>query len=211
MALVTKRSSMTYFSDPESIACHRVRIVLAEKAVQCDVQVLPVETLPEDVQSVNPYGELPLLIDRELVLFHPVTMMEYLDERFPHPPLMSVMPVERAQARQLFHRIDRDWVAPANTILEKGKKEKDRAAARKQLTDSLLAVSPIFEEMPWFMSKEFSLIDCMVAPLLWRLPLLGVDLPARSAKGINAYMQQLFARESIQESLSDDERKIRQS
>jgi RNA polymerase-associated protein len=131
--------------------------------------------------------------------------MEYLDERFPHPPLMPVYPVSRGSSRLMMHRIKNDWYSLVAQI-EKG----DNAdAARKQLTESLLGIAPVFAEMPYFMSEEFSLVDCYLAPLLWRLPALGIDLQGTGAKEIKSYMIRVFDRESFQASLTDAEREIR--
>jgi RNA polymerase-associated protein len=132
--------------------------------------------------------------------------MEYLDERFPHPPLMPVDPVSRARTRLMLFRIERDWYSLTNDILNKD--EKTAAEARKELRDSLLAVGPVFEQQPYFLSNDFSLIDCAIAPLLWRLSLFGIELPAQ-AKPILTYAENLFARESFVQSLTETEREMR--
>lgn len=108
MGVVTKRSSMTFFSAPEDHYCHRVRIVLAEKGVTVDIVDIDGADKPEDLASLNPYNEVPTLVDRELTLYQSTVIMEYLDERFPHPPLLPVYPVARAQSRLLIHRVQRD-------------------------------------------------------------------------------------------------------
>jgi RNA polymerase-associated protein len=163
------------------------------------------DNLPEDLIDLNPYSSVPTLVDRELVLYQSQIIMEYLDERFPHPPLMPVYPVSRGSSRLMMHRIKNDWYSLVAQI-EKG----DNAdAARKQLTESLLGIAPVFAEMPYFMSEEFSLVDCYLAPLLWRLPALGIDLQGTGAKEIKSYMIRVFDRESFQASLTDAEREIR--
>ena len=207
MAVVAKKSSMIFFSDPADHYCHRVRIVLAEKGVAVDVQNVNPENLPRDLSDLNPY--VPTLVDRELVLYEPNVMMEYLDERFPHPPLLPVYPVSRAQSRLMIHRIQKDWCALVDTILDPKTKETPAARARKELRESLLAVEPIFSEMPFFMSEEFTLVDCCVAPILWRLPVLGVELP-RQGKSILDYAERLFERDSFRESLSEIEKEMRE-
>lgn len=209
MAVVAKKSSMIFFSDPADHYCHRVRIVLAEKGVAVDVQNVNPENLPRDLSDLNPYNNVPTLVDRELVLYEPNVMMEYLDERFPHPPLLPVYPVSRAQSRLMIHRIQKDWCALVDTILDPKTKETPAARARKELRESLLAVEPIFAEMPFFMSEEFTLVDCCVAPILWRLPVLGVELP-RQGKSILDYAERLFERDSFQESLSEIEKEMRE-
>jgi len=207
MGVVAKRSSMTFFSDANDHYSHRVRIVLAEKGVAVEIHDVDPDNKPEDLASLNPYNSLPTLVDRELVLYEPNVMMEYLDERFPHPPLLPVYPVARAQSRLWINRIEKDWGALIQTILTGKGKEVD--AARKELTEGLVAISPIFAEMPYFMSEEFSIVDCCVAPILWRLPVMGIELPEKQCKPLIQYMDRLFDRESFQASLSEAEREMR--
>ncbi len=209
MGVVAKRSSMTFFSDGIDHYCHRVRIVLAEKGVAVEINEIDPNNPPEDLASLNPYNTVPTLIDRELVLYEPGIMMEYLDERFPHPPLLPVYPVARAESRLWLYRIQRDWCTLADIII--ANKDDDAViAARKELRESLISTSPIFAEKPYFMSDEYSIVDCVTAPLLWRLPMLGIDLPEKQTKDIHAYMERLFERESFQASLSEAEREIRE-
>lgn len=208
MGVVAKRSSMTFYSDGNDHYSHRVRIVLAEKGVAVEINDCDPNNLPEDLASLNPYNSLPTLLDRELVLYEPNVMMEYLDERFPHPPLLPVYPVARAESRLYMYRIQRDWCDLADTILTS--EDADAAdEARKALRDSLVAVSPIFGEKDFFMSEEFTLVDCCIAPLLWRLEILGVELPEAQSKDLLKYMERLFERESFQISLSEEEREMR--
>ena len=208
MGILAKRSSMTFFSDATSHYCHRVRIVLAEKGVTVDIIDVTNGQLPEDIAALNPYNTLPTLVDRELVLYEPNVMMEYLDERFPHPPLLPVYPVARAESRLYMYRIQRDWAVLVDTILT----SKDRETvetAQKELRESLVSVSPIFEEKPYFMSEEFTIVDCCLAPVLWRLPILGVDIEKSQAPGLYKYMDLVFERESFKESLSEAEQEMR--
>jgi RNA polymerase-associated protein len=136
-------------------------------------------------------------------------MMEYLDERFPHPPLLPVYPVARAQNRLLAYRIERDWCPHVDLILSGKGKEAAVAKARKELSDSLITIAPIFAEKPYFMSDEFSLVDCIAAPIFWRLPALDIKLPEKQCKNMLHYMDRIFARESFQISLSEAERDMR--
>jgi len=207
MGVVAKRSSMTFYSDAADHYSHRVRIVLAEKGVAVEIHDVDPDNKPEDLATLNPYNSLPTLVDRDLVLYEPNVMMEYLDERFPHPPLLPVYPVARAQSRLWINRIEKDWAGLVQTILTG--KGKDVEAARKQLAESLIATSPIFAELPYFMSEEFSIVDCCVAPILWRLPVLGIELPEKQCKPMLQYMERLFERESFQASLSEAEREMR--
>ena len=205
MGVVAKRSTMTFYSDSQNHYSHRVRIVLAEKGITVDVVETTSENLPEDLVHLNPYNNLPTLVDRELVLYESKIMMEYLDERFPHPPLLPVYPVARGESRLFMYRIERDWSSKVD-LIENSNSKKAVETARKELRESLMAVAPIFAEKPYFMNEEFTLVDCCLAPILWRLPVLGVDIPkTRQTKPLYAYMDRLFERESFKESLSDFE------
>lgn len=205
MGVVAKRSSMTFYSDPLDHYSHRVRIVLAEKAVAVEVKDVEAGNTPAELADLNPYNSLPTLVDRELVLYEPHVMMEYLDERFPHPPLLPVYPVARAQSRLLIHRIGKDWSAMVDKILHsRGNHDK----VRQELKEGIMSISPIFAEKPFFMSDTFSIVDCCVAPILWRLPALGIELDKRKVKPLTKYMNTLFERESFQTSLSEAEREI---
>lgn len=208
MGVVAKRSSMTFYSDPTSQYSHRVRIVLAEKGVSVDIKDVDPNDIPQEVTDVNPYNCLPTLVDRDLALFEHYVMMEYLDERFPHPPLLPVYPVARAESRQYIARIQRDWCDKVDAIV--AAKSKDSVTkARKELRESLLAIAQVFDHQTFFMSDEFTLVDCCIAPILWRLPALGIDLPEKQGKPILQYMERLFARESFQVSLSEVEQEMR--
>ena len=208
-AAVSKRSAMTLFSDSTSHYSHRVRIVLAEKGVSVDL-VEGVDGVPvPELGDLNPYNTMPTLIDRDLILYESKVMMEYLDERFPHPPLLPVYPVARAESRLFMFRVERDWCSLVDTILHSSDAGAV-AVARRDLGDSMAALSPIFAEKPYFMSEEFTLVDCCIAPILWRLPALGVDLRAtKQTKPLFNYMDSLFGREAFQESLSIQEREMR--
>jgi RNA polymerase-associated protein len=200
---------MTLFSDAACQFSHRVRMVLAEKGVAVEIEEVVPGVVSEEVAELNPYGTTPTLVDRDLALHNTMVMMEYLDERFPHPPLLPVYPVARAHSRQYMHRIERDWCAPAEAIL-RGEDFKRIDRLRQELRDSLLGVAVVFSDRPFFMSDEFTLVDCVMAPLLWRLDVLGVKLPnVRQAKPLVAYMQRLFDRPAFRASLTDTERSMR--
>ncbi|WP_371376739.1 stringent starvation protein SspA [Thalassotalea aquiviva] len=208
MALAAnKRSVMTLFSHADDMYSHQTRIVLAEKGVGVDIHLVEMDNLPEDLIDLNPYGTVPTLIDRELALYEAKIIMEYLDERFPHPPLMPVYPVARGRSRLMMHRIESDWYTLAQKIISGSAAEADKA--RNELRESLLSIAPILNEAPYFMSEEFSLVDCYLAPLLWRLPAFGIELSGQGSQELKAYMIRLFDRESFQASLTDAERELR--
>ena len=210
MSLVTKRSSMTFFSDARDHYSHRVRMVLAEKGVTVDIVDVDANNMPEDLAEINPYNSVPTLLDRELVLYESTVIMEYLDERFPHPPLLPVYPVARAQSRLLIHRIEKDWSQKVDVLMAGKGRETILTKARKELRESLISIAPIFGEKPFFMSDEFSLVDCCVAPVFWRLKALDIKIPDRQARGMNAYMQRIFERESFRASLTEAELEMRE-
>ncbi len=204
MAVVTnKRSVMTLYSGSNDVQSHRARIVLAEKNVTYEVIEVEPGNLPEDLIDLNPYNSVPTLVDRDLVLYDSRVVVEYLDERFPHPPLMPVDPVSRARSRLMLFRIEHDWYRLLPEL--EGGDDKARDAARKEFRDSLVSIAPVFDAKPFFMSDDFSLVDCSIAPLLWRLDAWGIDLPA-SAKAVKAYAERLFERDAFKESLTEAEK-----
>ena len=209
MSVISKHSSMVFFSDGEDHYSQRVRMVLAEKGVAVEIINVEKNQYPEDLVALNPYSSLPTLVDRDLVLYETMIMMEYLDERFPHPPLLPVYPVARAQSRLFAHRIQKDWCGLVDTIVAGRSKETVIEKARKELREGLITIAPIFTEKEFFMSDEFTLVDCCFAPILWRLPVLGISLPPKSAKPLTDYMNRMFRRESFQASLSEAEMDMR--
>ncbi|MEE8364713.1 MAG: glutathione S-transferase N-terminal domain-containing protein [Gammaproteobacteria bacterium] len=201
--VANRRSVMSCFSSPVDPECHRARIVLAEKDIAVEIHDVDTDNLPEDLLDLNPYATVPTMVDRDLVLYNSRVLIEYLDERFPHPPLMPVDPVSRAKSRLALFRIESDWFSLLGDI-EKGT-EKKKAQAKKALAESLINSAEVFSAMPYFLSNDFSLLDCSIAPILWRLPYYGIELPA-SAKPVTNYMKKVFARPSFQASLSEQEK-----
>jgi RNA polymerase-associated protein len=206
MALVAnRRSVMTLFSSPACPESHRVRVVLAVKGITVEIMDVDSHNKPEDLIDLNPYNTVPTLVDRELALYDPRAIMEYLDERFPHPPLMPVDPVSRARTRLALYRIEKDWYELVPALESRG--EKTSSKARKLLRDSLTAGAEVFGAKPYFLSDEFSLVDATIAPILWRLKRYRIDLP-RQAKPIQQYAERMFEREAFQASLSEVEREM---
>lgn len=196
---------MTLYSGALDIPSHRVRIVLAEKNISVEINYVDINNPPEDLLALNPYNSLPTLVDRELVLYEAGIITEYLDERFPHPPLLPVYPIARAKCRQMIYRIEQDWLTLLTTI-QKGKKN-EADEARKTLRSQLITLAPVFAETPYFLSEDFSLADCYLAPMLWRLLDLGIELPAK-AQSIYDYKKRVFSRDSFKASLSDLEHEL---
>ncbi len=205
--IANRRSVMTLFSKPTCIHSHRTRLVLAEKNINIEIVSVDGPDLPEDLMDLNPYHTVPTLVDRDLVLYDSRVIIEYLDERFPHPPLMPVDPVTRAQFRLALFRIETDWYS----LAEQFDMEGDRRMAtksKKMLRESILASVELFAARQYFLSDEFSLVDCSIAPILWRLPVYGIDLGSQSAP-IEAYMKRVFERRSFQEGLTELEQEMR--
>ena len=198
----SKKPVMTLYSASLCPYAQRVRIVLEEKAVEHQVVEVNLKHKPEDLAELNPYNQVPTLVDRELVLYESNIINEYLDERFPHPPLMPVDPVSRAKARLLMLRVDRDWFRPVFD------QEDSMERGRHRLREDLTSISMIFARQRFMMGDEFSLVDCALAPMLWRLPSLGIELPG-SARPLLTYMERVFSRESFQRSLTPAERSLR--
>lgn len=206
MAIITKRTVMSLHSDNDDLHSHQVRIVLAEKGVNVEILPTKKDEPSNGLLEVNPYGTVPTLIDRDLVLYEARIIMEYLDERFPHPPLLPVYPVARAETRKMMHRIELDWYTLYAQILSSEGESQDDA--RRQLWDSISMLEPLFLDKPFFLSDEYSLLDCALAPLLWRFPRLGIEVPETNA-GLLSYMKRLFKRDSFQSSLTEAERQLR--
>lgn len=204
--MVVKRSVMTLFSSDGDPYSHSVRIVMAEKGINHETQAVDLDNKPAELQDMNPYNEVPTLVDRDLVLYETRIIMEYLDERFPHPPLMPVDPVSRARNRLFLHRVYKDWYQLFDEVISATKSKASKA--RSALTESLSVTAPIFSQKPFFMSEEFTLVDCAIAPLLWRLPGNNVNLPAKAAPLLD-YAERLFAREGFQASLTEIEKEMR--
>jgi RNA polymerase-associated protein len=205
--IANRRSVMTLFSKPTSVHSHRTRLVLAEKNINIEIVSVEGPDLPEDLMDLNPYHTVPTLVDRDLVLYDSRVIIEYLDERFPHPPQMPVDPVTRAQFRLALFRIETDWYQLAEQYDAEGDR-KLPAKSRKMLRESILASVELFAAKQYFLSDEFSLVDCSIAPILWRLPVYGIDLGSQAAP-IESYMKRVFERRSFQESLTELEQEMR--
>jgi len=203
--IANRRSVMTLFSDATCPQSHRVRMVLAEKGITVEIVNIDPDNLPEDLIDLNPYQSVPTLVDRELVLYDPQVVTEYLDERFPHPPLMPVDPVSRARSRLALFRIEKDWYSLIRDL--DSKNDKLVTKARKTLRDSLASSAEVFSAKPYFLSDEFSLVDAAIAPVLWRLKYYNIDLPPQ-ARAVNEYAERMFARDSFKASLTEAEKEM---
>jgi len=207
MISLSRRTSMALFSDPSDHYCHRVRIVLAEKGISSEMIESSKDNIDPEILELSPYATLPVLVDRDVCLFDSVTLMEYLDERFPHPPLLPVYPVLRANIRLYIKRIELDWGSRFDQLADGNLKEAQAKKVRQELKSLVVSSCALLKEKPFFMSDDFTIVDCCVCPILWRLPMMGIQLPNnKSIKPLLSYRDRLFERESVMDSLSEKER-----
>lgn len=197
---------MTLFSRADDTRSHWVRFALAEKSLAARVVEADEARPPEDLIDLNPYQAVPTLVDRDVVVYEARIVCEYLDERYPHPPLLPSDPVGRAHTRVALHRIEQDWYSQLPAL--EGADRREQLRARKLLRDSVIAAEPLFRARPWFLSEQFSLLDVAVAPMLWRLPRWDIDVP-ESAQAVLRYAQRIFARPAFRAALSTSEREMR--
>jgi RNA polymerase-associated protein len=197
---------MALYSSENSLDCHRVRFVLAEKGINVDiVNISTDESAAADLAELNPYNQTPTLVDRDLLLYDAGVINDYLDERYPHPPLMPVDPVSRAQLRLVHHRILQDWFSLANEI--EASEGKDAEQAARQLKEGLIAANDLFKISDYLLSDELTLVDCSLGPLIWRLSHYGVKL-GKPGASVEAYAQRIFSRSSFKSSLTMAEREM---
>jgi RNA polymerase-associated protein len=201
----SSRTVLTLYSAPDCVQCHRVRMTLAAKGVTYDRLIVNLNDPPEDLLDLNPYNSVPTLVDRDLVLYDTSVICEYLDERYPHPPLMPVDPLSRARLRLAIVRIENDWLTLVDVIEAGGRPAE---VARRALRDDLIKNVPAFRASKFFLSPEISLADCAVAPLVWRLDTLGIQLP-REAQAIVDYGERIFRSQGFARSLTVDEKLLR--
>lgn len=206
---VERRPAMTLLSGQTDMYSHICRIVLLEKDIDSVVEFVDMKEDAARIGEYNPYGELPTIIDRDVAIYSMNVMLEYLDERFPHPPLMPVDPIMRAKTRLTIARLTRDWFDPIQSLGDEGI-FKVPAAQRKDIRDGLISLAPLFTENRWFMGDEFSLVDAYLGPLIWRLQVIGIELPEKSGEKIAQYSSRLFERKAFRKSLTEKELEMRE-
>ena len=209
MSLLNNRSNMVLFQNEMGHRSQKIRMVLSEKGIACDFESLDPENIPTEILEVNPSGSLPLLIDRELSLYHSGLIVEYLDERFPHPPLLPVYPVARAQTRLILHRIEADWCEPMDIIEEetasKNEKTKNKKILEKNLSNSL----SLFNNQNFFRSDDLTVLDTVIMPILFRLSFYEIKLPSnKAAKPLNEYLERMREHKSFADSISESEKEL---
>lgn len=192
---------MTLFSDPADFNSHRLRVVVKEKDISMDIVEVDPLAIPEDVLLASPYGTLPALVERDLKLYDPLVMIEFLDERYPFPPMMPIDPQVRATARQTLNYLRREW-EPMMHIILRGEDKKAADKARKFLKEEVLKLVPIFQHKPYFMSDDYTVVDVTLSVIFWRLTSMGIEIP-KTQKTFHEYCKRMFAREAFRDSLTD--------
>jgi RNA polymerase-associated protein len=196
---------MNLYSGTTCPFSHRCRIVLYEK--QMDFQVIDVDLFnkPEDIAIINPYNRVPVLVDRDLVLYESNIINEYIDERFPHPQLMPPDPQTRAKARQLLFTMEQELFSHIDA-LEKNLKSADKA--RMHMRDRLIELAPMFNKQKFLLGDDFSMLDVAIAPLLWRLDHYAIELP-KTAAPLMKYAERIFSRQGFIDALTPTEKMMR--
>ncbi|MGI9345469.1 MAG: glutathione S-transferase N-terminal domain-containing protein [Gammaproteobacteria bacterium] len=199
----------TLYSSRNCHLCQRVNLALQEKTIRFHNQIIDNE-FPEELSEQAPYQETPVLKDRDLVLFFPNLIMEYLEERYPHPPLLPEIPTERAKVRMYIHQIDRDWSGHVSKLsAPRFSRPKVLRQLREELRERIISVAPIFSEQAYYMSDVMTLADCCVLPILWRLPVLGIEIPrTRQTRAMLDYFNRMQATQVFQNSLTAVEREL---
>lgn len=207
MSLLKNRSSMVLFHNEIGHRSHKVRIILQEKEISCDLEALDNYNLPKEILDVNPDGSLPLLIDRELSLYNSSLIVEYLDERFPHPPLLPVYPVARAQTRLILNRLEKDLAYHLDVIENENSSKSEQTKSKALLETNLKNSLIMFGNSSFFNEEEFSILDAVVSPILFRLNFYNIKIPnSKAAVGIKSYMERIFDRDSFKSSISEMEK-----
>ncbi|WP_314914897.1 glutathione S-transferase N-terminal domain-containing protein [Acinetobacter harbinensis] len=197
---------ITLYSHADDFRSHWIRYVLAEKQIK--YHLIIVDEDDEDLASLNPYNQVPMLIENELKLFNTAIISEYIDDRYRQNKLYADAPMPRSEQRQYIWRFEQDWLKLADTMLKHSDSlnKKDKAAAQKQLSDILISLTPLFQHFPYFMSENFTILDCMLAPIFLRLNIMGIELPKKHCRPILLYCQRIFSRPAFVKSMTMQEK-----
>ena len=202
---------MVLYSGTTCPYSHRCRFVLFEKGMDFEIRDVDLYAKPEDIALMNPYNEVPILVERELILYESHIINEYIDERFPHPQLMPGDPVARARVRLLLFNFEKELFTHVNLLEGRGgvkATEKDLERARSQIRDRLTQLAPIFQKNRYMLGEDFSMLDVAIAPLLWRLDHYAIELP-KSAAPLMKYAERIFSRQGFIDALTPSEKAMR--
>jgi len=197
---------LTLYSHADDFRSHWIRYVLAEKQIKYNL--ILVDSDDEDLASLNPYNQLPMLIENDLKLFNTSIISEYIDDRYRQNKLYADAPMPRAEQRQYIWRFENDWLKLADIMLchPDTLDAVAKVKAQKQLHDILISLTPLFQHFPYFMSEHFSILDCMLAPIFIRLKSMGVELPRQQCRPFYLYCQRVFSRPAFAKSMTLQEK-----
>ncbi|NHB59285.1 starvation protein A [Acinetobacter sp. 194] len=197
---------ITLYSHADDFRSHWIRYVLAEKQIK--YQLIIADEQDEDIASLNPYNQLPMLIENNLKLFNTAIISEYVDDRYRQNKLYADAPAPRAEQRQYIWRMENDWLKLADIMLRHPDTldTKAKAVAQKKLRDTLISLTPLFQHFPYFMSENFTILDCMLAPIFIRLKHMGIELPTQQCRPILLYCQRIFNRPAFVKSMTIQEK-----
>ncbi len=201
---------MVLYSGTTCPFSHRCRFVLFEKGMDFEIRDIDLYNKPEDISVMNPYGQVPILVERDLILYESNIINEYIDERFPHPQLMPADPVMRARTRLFLYNFEKELFIHVAALEDRATKsdEKRLNAARAAIRDRLSQLAPLLLKNKYMLGEEFSMLDVAMAPLLWRLDHYGIELP-KTAAPIQKYGERIFSRPAYIEALTPSEKVMR--
>jgi len=202
----TPLQGITLYSHADDFRSHWIRLVLAEKQIKYHLVLVDHED--EDLASLNPYNRLPMLVEQDLKLFNTVIISEYIDDRYRQNKLYADTPMQRAEQRQYIWRLEQDWLRLADILLchTDTLSQPEQKQARQELKDTLVSLTPLFQHFPYFMSENFTILDCMLAPIFIRLKSMGVELPRQHCRPILLYCQRIFSRPAFVKSMTQQEK-----
>ena len=197
---------ITLYSHADDFRSHWIRFLLAEKQIKH--HLILVDDQDEDLANLNPYNQLPMMIENELKIFNTAIISEYLDDRYRQNKLYADAPAPRAEQRQYIWRFEQDWLGLADIMLRHTDTldVKAKAKAQKKLRDTLISLTPLFQHYPYFMSEQFTILDCMLAPIFIRLNAMGIELPKQQCRPIHLYCQRVFSRPAFIKSMTVQEK-----
>jgi RNA polymerase-associated protein len=201
---------MVLYSGTTCPFSQRCRLVLFEKGMDFEVRDVDLFNKPEDISTMNPYGQVPILVERELILYESNIINEYIDERFPHPQLMPADPLMRARARLMLFNFEKELFVHVNALENDRSKVGDKThdKARAEIRDRLTTLAPLFLKNKYMLGDEFSMLDVAIAPLLWRLDHYGIEL-SKTAAPLMKYAERIFSRPAYIEALTPSEKVMR--
>jgi len=202
----TPLQGITLYSHAADFRSHWIRLVLAEKQIKYHLVLVDHED--EDLASLNPYNRLPMLVEQDLKLFNTVIISEYIDDRYRQNKLYADAPMQRAEQRQYIWRLEQDWLRLADILLchTDTLSQPEQKQTRQELKDTLVSLTPLFQHFPYFMSENFTILDCMLAPIFIRLKSMGIELPRQHCRPILLYCQRIFSRPAFVKSMTQQEK-----